>query len=72
MQPAAVSIPTQAVMPPTQPQFKDRNANSINGFLGLGLHLILSIFNLFLLFTGPGALLLIITGPLWLLSLIHI
>ena len=33
MQPAAVSIPTQAVMPQTQPQFKDKKANSINGFL---------------------------------------
>ena len=35
--------------------------------MGLGLHVFLSIFNFVLLFTGPGALLLIITGPLWLL-----
>ena len=67
MQPATVSIPVQPAMPQNQPQFKDKKATSINGFLGLGLHLFLSIFNIVLLFTGPGALLLLITGPLWLL-----
>ena len=66
MQPASVSIPVQSTMPQTEPQFKDKKATSINGFIGLLLHLILSVFNIFLLFTGPGALLLIITGPLWL------
>ena len=66
MQPAAVSIPTQAVMPQTEPQFKDKEANSINGFIGLLIHLSLSVFNILLLATGPGALLLIITGPIWL------
>ena len=55
MQPATVSIPAQAVMPQNEPQFKDKKASSINGFLGLGLHLFLSIFNIVLLFTGPGA-----------------
>ena len=67
MQPATVSIPAQAVMPQTEPQFKDKQAKSINGFLGLILHLIgLSVINIALMFTGPGAALLIITGPLWL------
>ena len=67
MQPAAVSIPTQVVMPQTEPQFKDKKAKSINGFIGLLIHLSLSVFNILLLATGPGALLLIITGPLWLI-----
>ena len=66
MQPAAVNIPTQAIMPPNEPQFKDKQATSINGFIGLLLHLGLSVFNLILTATGPGALLLIITGPIWL------
>ncbi|MAS31882.1 MAG: hypothetical protein CMA39_03180, partial [Euryarchaeota archaeon] len=66
MQPAAVSIPNQVVVPQTEPQFKDKDAKSINGFLGILLHLILSGFNLGLTATGPGALLLIITGPIWL------
>ena len=66
MQPATVSIPAQAVMPQTEPQFRDKNAKSINGFLGAFFHLLLSVFNIGLLATGPGALLLIITGPIWL------
>ena len=67
MQPATVSIPAQAVVPQTEPQFRDKQAKSINGFLGLILHLIvLSIINLALMVSGPGALLLIITGPIWL------
>ena len=66
MQPAAVVIPAQSVMPANEPQFRDKPGSAINGFLGLFLHLILSIVNIGLLFTGPGAALLIITGPLWL------
>ena len=66
MQPAAVTIPAQSAMPPNEPQFKDKDATSINGFVGLLIHLGLSVFNLVLTATGPGALLLII------LSLIHI
>lgn len=67
MQPATVVIPTQQAMPANDPQFKDKPGSAINGFLGLFLHIILSIFNIGLLFTGPGAALLLITGPLWLL-----
>ena len=67
MQPAAVSIPNQVVVPQTEPQFKDKDAKSINGFIGVAIHLVLSVFNLGLTATGPGALLLIITGPIWLL-----
>ena len=66
MQPAAVTIPAQSAMPPNEPQFKDKDATSINGFVGLLIHLGLSVFNLVLTATGPGALLLIITGPIWL------
>ena len=66
MQPAAVSIPNQVVVPQTEPQFKDKDAKSINGFIGIAIHLVLSVFNLGLTATGPGALLLIITGPIWL------
>ncbi len=65
MQPAPVTIPAHPVNP-NKPQFKDKNGASINGFLGLLIHSILGIVNLGLLFTGPGALLLIITGPIWL------
>ena len=66
MQPASVSIPPQSTMPQTEPQFKDKKATSINGFLGLLFHLILlSVFNIVVIFTVP--LLLIITGILWLL-----
>ena len=65
MQPAAVVIPAQSQMPMNEPQFKDKKGSTINGFIGLFLHLILSIVNIALLFTGPGALLLIITGTLW-------
>ena len=67
MQPAAVVIPAQSTMPSNEPQFKDKHGSlTINGFVGIILHLILSIVNIGLLFTGPGALLLLITGPLWL------
>lgn len=66
MQPAAVVIPAQSAMPSNEPQFKDKPGNSINGFIGLFLHLVLSIVNIGLLFTGPGAILLLITGPVWL------
>ena len=66
MQPTAVTIPAQSAMPVNEPQFKDKDATSINGFVGLLIHLGLGIFNLVLTATGPGALLLIITGPIWL------
>ncbi len=66
MQPAAVVIPTQPQIPMDEPQFKDKKGSTINGFIGLFLHFVLSVVNIVLLFTGPGALLLIITGPLWL------
>jgi hypothetical protein len=58
MQPAAVVIPAQSAMPSNEPQFKDKKGKAINGFVGLLLHLVLSIVNLGLLFTGPGAALL--------------
>ena len=66
MQTTAVTIPAQSAMPPNAPQFKDKDATSINGFIGLLIHIGLSVFNLALTATGPGALLLIITGPIWL------
>ena len=37
MQPTAVTIPAQSAMPPNEPQFKDKDATSINGFVGLHL-----------------------------------
>ena len=58
MQPATVVIPAQSAMPVNEPRFKDKPGSAINGFLGLFLHLILSIVNIGLLFTGPGAALL--------------
>ena len=54
MQPATVSIPVQPAVPQNQPQFKDKKATSINGFVGLALHLFLSVFNIVLLFTDRG------------------
>ena len=55
-------------MPANETRFRDKQGSlTVNGFLGLILHLILSIVNIRLLFTGPGAALLLITGPLWLL-----
>lgn len=49
------------------PIYRDIEAKSINGFLGLGIHIILvPILNIILAVSGPAAILLIITGPLWL------
>ena len=47
---------------------QDIEKGTLNGFLGLGLHLLLGIFNAIILASGSvvGALI-IITGPLWLL-----
>ena len=54
--------------PNQEPQFRDLNSKSLNGFLGLGLHLLLSLVNLGLLISASWAsLLLLITGPLWLI-----
>ncbi|MFQ3321623.1 MAG: regulator of protease activity HflC (stomatin/prohibitin superfamily) [Candidatus Thalassarchaeaceae archaeon] len=45
---------------------KDIEKNSLNGFIGLGLHFLLGLFNLIILVSGtPLAGLIIITGPLW-------
>ena len=43
---------------------KDIEKNSLNGFIGLGLHFLLGLFNLIILAVFP--VLIIITGPLWL------
>ncbi len=67
MQPQQVVMSPNTYAPTTEPQFRDKDATSINGFLGLGIHLGLSLFNIILLATGPGALLLIITGPIWII-----
>ncbi len=67
MQPQQVVMPPNTYAPSTEPQFRDKDATSINGFLGLGIHIGLSLFNIILLATGPGALLLIITGPIWII-----
>ena len=65
MQPASIVVDNTGAMPPNQPMFKDRQATSINGFLGLLLHIGLGFANLIFLALGPAALLVIITGPLW-------
>ncbi|MGY8703971.1 MAG: SPFH domain-containing protein [Candidatus Poseidoniales archaeon] len=43
---------------------KDIEKNSLNGFIGFGLHILLGLFNLIILAVFP--VLIIITGPLWL------
>ena len=51
-----------------EPMYRDIDAKSINGFLGLGIHiLLLPILNILLAVGGPTGILLIITGPLWFL-----
>ncbi len=51
------------------PIYRDIEAKSINGFLGLGIHIfLLPILNIILVAVGgPSGILLIITGPLWFL-----
>ena len=68
MQPQSVNLQLDAVKHTNEPQYKDiKSKGSINGFLGLMIHLGFTVFNLALTAAGPGALLLILTGPLWLL-----
>lgn len=68
MQPQSVNLQLDAVKHTNEPQYKDiKSKTSINGFLGLMIHLGLTAFNLALTAAGPGAALLILTGPLWLL-----
>lgn len=51
-----------------EPIYRDIEAKAINGFLGLGIHIVLlPILNIILAASGPAGILLIITGPLWLL-----
>ena len=50
------------------PIYRDIEAKSINGFLGLGIHIfLLPILSIILAVSGPAGILLIITGPLWFL-----
>lgn len=51
----------------SKPAYRDRDVKTASGFLGIGLHLILSVVNLYLVITWPLGFLLIITGPIWLL-----
>jgi regulator of protease activity HflC (stomatin/prohibitin superfamily) len=51
-----------------EPMYRDIEAKSVNGFIGLGIHIILlPILMVILAASGPLGVLLIITGPLWLL-----
>ncbi|MBR84612.1 MAG: hypothetical protein CMA85_01540 [Euryarchaeota archaeon] len=54
--------------PNTEPIYHDIEATSINGFIGLALHILLGLFNFILLVSNSvAALLLLITGPIWLI-----
>ena len=66
MQPSPIIVDNTGTVHSNQPLFKDKQATSINGFLGLLLHIGLGLANLILLALGPAALLIVITGPLWL------
>ncbi|MCP2507479.1 MAG: SPFH domain-containing protein [Candidatus Thalassarchaeaceae archaeon] len=47
---------------------KDIEKSSLNGFIGLGLHILFGLFNLIILISGTFiSALIIITGPLWLI-----
>ena len=51
-----------------EPMYRDIDVRSINGFIGLFIHIIiLPIVNIILSVSGPLAILIIITGPLWFL-----
>ncbi len=54
--------------PKNEPVYHDIEAQTINGFPGLALHIALGFFNLILLVSNSAiAILLLITGPIWLL-----
>ena len=54
--------------PNAEPIYHDIEAQSINGFIGLVLHILLGLFNFILLVSNSlAALILLITGPIWLI-----
>lgn len=56
--------------PSNEPIYHDIKAQSISGFIGLALHIFLGLFNFILLVSNSAAvLLLLITGPIWLIYL---
>ena len=48
-----------------EPIYRDIDAKSMNGFLGLLIHILLGFFNVIILAAGSAGILVLITGPLW-------